>query len=78
MTAKPPHSPVTEVVRSLVRSIFPGQLETAVARWFSRFPATTESRQDTYRARGIGPKCVAMGDNQPPSTTAKQSLVRLI
>jgi hypothetical protein len=40
MTAEPPHRPVTEAVRSLeVRWIFPGQLETAVARWFSRFPA---------------------------------------
>ena len=49
MTAEPPHSPVTEAVQSLeVRWIFPGQLETAVASWFSRFPATTESREDTY------------------------------
>ena len=49
MTAKPPESPVTEAVRSLeVRWIFPGQLEAAVARWFGRFPARTESRQDTY------------------------------
>jgi hypothetical protein len=40
---------VTEAVRSLeVRWIFPGQMETAVARWFGRFPARTESRQDTY------------------------------
>ena len=49
MTAEPPPSPVTEAVRSLeVRWIFPGQLEATVARWFSRFPATTESREDTY------------------------------
>ena len=49
MTAEPSQNPVTEAVRSLeVRWIFPGQLETAVARWFSRFPATTESREDTY------------------------------
>jgi hypothetical protein len=49
MTAEPPHSPVTEAVRSLeTRWIFPGQLETAVARWFSRFPATTDSREDMY------------------------------
>jgi len=42
-------SPVTEAVRSLeVRWIFPGQLEGAVAGWFGRFPARTESRQDTY------------------------------
>ena len=31
-----------------MRWIFPGQLETAVARWFGRFPATTESREDNY------------------------------
>jgi hypothetical protein len=49
MTAEPPESPVTEAVRSLeVRWIFPGQLEAAVARWFARFPAAVESREDTY------------------------------
>ena len=49
MTAEPPESPVTEAVRSLeVRWIFPGQLEAAVAGWFGRFPARTESREDTY------------------------------
>ena len=49
MTAEPPENPVTEGVRSLeVRWIFPGQLDSAVAGWFGRFPAETESRQDTY------------------------------
>jgi hypothetical protein len=49
MTAEPPQSPVTEAVRSLeVRWIFPGQLEAAVAGWFGRFPAATESREDIY------------------------------
>ena len=49
MTGVPPESLVTEGVRSLeVRWIFPGQLEAAVARWFARFPAGTESREDTY------------------------------
>ena len=49
MTAVPLQSLVTEGVRSLeVRWIFPGQLETAVAGWFGRFPARMESRQDTY------------------------------
>ena len=49
MTAEPPESPVTEAVCSLeVRWIFPGQLETAVAGWFGRFPARMESREDTY------------------------------
>ena len=61
MTAEPPHSPVTGAVRSLeVRWIFPGQLETAVAGWFGRFPAATESREDTYlldpRLRGLSVK----------------------
>ena len=58
MTAEPPHSAVTEAVRSLeVRWIFQGQLEAAVGRWFGRFPAGTESREDTYlldpRLRGL-------------------------
>ena len=49
MTGVPPASLVTEGVRSLeVRWIFPGQLEAAVALWFGRFPAGTESREDTY------------------------------
>ena len=49
MTAGPPQSPVTEAIRSLeVRWIFPGQLESAVAGWFGRFPAVVESREDTY------------------------------
>ena len=61
MTAEPPQSPVIEAARSLeVRWIFPGQLETAVARWFARFPAETESREDTYlldpQLRGLSVK----------------------
>ncbi len=49
MAAESPGSPVTEGVRSLeVRWIFPGQMKTAVAGWFGRFPARTESREDTY------------------------------
>jgi hypothetical protein len=49
MTAEPPQSPVTEATRSLeVRWIFAGQLEAAVTGWFGRFPAGTESREDTY------------------------------
>ncbi len=31
-----------------VRWIFPGRLDAAVAGWFGRFPAGTESRKDTY------------------------------
>jgi hypothetical protein len=61
MTAEQPESPVTAGVRSLeVRWIFPGQLDSAVARWFGRFPAETESREDTYllepQLRGLSVK----------------------
>jgi hypothetical protein len=49
MTAEPPENPVTEAARSLeVRWIFPGPLKAAVAGWFGRFQARTESRQDSY------------------------------
>ena len=49
MTAEAPESLVTEGVGSLeVRWIFPGQIETAVAEWFGRFPAETQSREDIY------------------------------
>jgi len=49
ISAPLPESPPAEGVRSLeVRWIFPGQLTTAVAAWFGRFPAETESREDTY------------------------------
>jgi hypothetical protein len=61
MTAEAPQSPVTEAVRSLeVRWIFPGQLESAVAGWFGRFPARVESREDIYlldpQLRGLSVK----------------------
>lgn len=56
-----PVSPGADGVRSLeVRWIFPGQLRGAMLRWFARFPAAMESRQDTYlldpAARGISVK----------------------
>lgn len=38
-----------EVSSLEVRWIFPGELEPAVAGWFGRFPARTESREDTYQ-----------------------------
>jgi hypothetical protein len=48
----PAHGLTPEVssgLRSLeVRWIIPGQLETAMARWFGQFPAEMESREDTY------------------------------
>jgi len=66
MTAAQPESPVTDGVRSLeVRWIFPGQLETAVAGWFGRFPAGLESREDAYllfpHLRGLSVKLRAGG-----------------
>jgi hypothetical protein len=43
-----------------VRWIFPGQLQSAVAGWFGRFPARTESREDSYlldpQLRGLSVK----------------------
>jgi hypothetical protein len=49
MTVAELERPVTEGLRSLeVRWICPGQLEAAVARWFARFPAKMESREDIY------------------------------
>jgi hypothetical protein len=61
MTAALRESAVTEALRSLeVRWIFPGPLEAAAARWFGRYPARTESREDTYlldpRLRGLSVK----------------------
>ena len=61
VTAWQPVGPAAEGFRSLeVRWIFPGQLRGAVARWFARFPAAMESRQDTYLldppARGLSVK----------------------
>ena len=52
MTVAQPEGPLTGGIRTLeVRWIFPGELETAVAGWFGRFTAGTESRQDTYLLR---------------------------
>ena len=45
---QPPAGMVREGTRSLeMRWIFSGQMETGVARWLGRFPAETESREDT-------------------------------
>lgn len=66
MTAALPEIPVPEGARSLeVRWIFPGPLRPAVAGWFGRFPAQTESRQDIYLLnpdlRGLSVKVRAGG-----------------
>jgi hypothetical protein len=82
MTAEPPRSPVTEAVRSLeARWIFPGQLEIAVARWFGRFPATTESREDTYlldpQLRGLSVKVRAGGARQVKVYRGSRGILQL-
>jgi hypothetical protein len=49
MTAEQPDLPAVEGLRSLeVRWIFPGQVQAAMARWFGRFPAALELREDAY------------------------------
>ena len=57
----PERGSVTQGGRSLeVRWFFPGQLDTAVAGWFGRFPAETQSREDSYlldpQLRGLSVK----------------------
>ena len=49
VSAVPPGSSVIEGPRTLeVRWLLPGRLDAAVAGWFGRFPAETESREDSY------------------------------
>jgi hypothetical protein len=44
-----PDAPVTEAVASLeTRWMFPGELDAAVASWFRRFPAETQTCEDIY------------------------------
>jgi hypothetical protein len=46
---RPGQAAAGQRVRSLeVRWIFPGPLTAAVAGWFARFPARTETREDAY------------------------------
>ena len=57
---------VSEAVRTLeVRWFFPGKLGAGAARWFGRFPARTESREDCYlldpRLPGLSVKLRAAG-----------------
>jgi len=45
----PPENSVTGGLSTVeVRWILPGQLDAAIAGWFRRFPAETESREDAY------------------------------
>jgi hypothetical protein len=49
MTAAPTGKPIPEPLDSLeVRWIVPGELGSAIRRWFGRFPGETETREDTY------------------------------
>lgn len=49
MTAALPSDPPIEPVGSLeIRWMFPGELDTAIARWFTRFPAETRAFEDIY------------------------------
>jgi hypothetical protein len=49
MTGAQAENPITEGAHSLeVRWIFPGRADSEVARWFGRFPAGVESREDAY------------------------------
>ena len=67
MTSAFADSPATGGVRSLeVRWILPGQLESAVAGWFGRFPPQTEYRQDSYLLMDPGPGQAAGEDPGRP------------
>jgi hypothetical protein len=77
MTAEQLDRPVIEGARSLeVRWIFPGPVQAATTRWFGRFPAATESREDAYlldphlrglsvKIRGGGPLEVKVYQGSP-------------
>jgi hypothetical protein len=61
LIAAEPESTVTEAVRSLeIRWIVPGELGAEMIDWFARFPAETESREDSYllqpQLRGLSVK----------------------
>ncbi len=50
----PPGNPVIGGLSTVeVRWILPGQLDAAIAGWFRRFPAETESREDAYLIRPV-------------------------
>lgn len=48
LTGPPGHSVICGLSTVEVRWILPGQLDAAIAGWFRRFPAETESREDAY------------------------------
>jgi hypothetical protein len=57
LTTPPTGAPGNSVIEGLstveVRWILPGQLDAAIARWFGRFPAEAESREDAYLIRPV-------------------------
>jgi hypothetical protein len=57
MTMLPAAPPGNSVIGGLstveVRWIMPGRLDAAIAGWFGRFPAETESREDAYLIRPV-------------------------
>src|SRR5580693_3363356 len=55
-TGPPPGNSVIGGLSTVeVRWILPGQLDAAIAGWFRRFPAETESREDAYLIRPVLP-----------------------
>ena len=48
LTGPPGNSAIGVLSTVEVRWILPGQLDAAIAGWFRRFPAWTESREDAY------------------------------
>lgn len=52
-TGPPGNSVIGGLSTVEVRWILPGQLDTAIAGWFGRFPAETESREDAYLIRPV-------------------------
>jgi hypothetical protein len=70
-----------EVSSLEVRWIFPGELEPAVAGWFGRFPARTESREDTYqlnpRQRGLSVKIRGNGALEVKAYCGSQGILEV-
>jgi hypothetical protein len=70
-----------EVSSLEVRWIFPGELQPAVARWFGRFPAKTEAREDTYlmnpRLRGLSVKIRGNGALEVKAYRGSQGILEV-
>ena len=70
-----------EVSTLEVRWIFPGALAPAVAAWFGRFPARTESREDTYQVapqrRGLSVKVRGNGALEVKAYCGSQGILEV-